>query len=110
MRQNWERVENLKKTRRVDETNELIENLQIAIIDWKREILDILYDEMFDISEINREKKIDILYDEMIIFSEVDFLKIEQIIFANVCWFKLFEFEVFEFWLIDLFWLTADLK
>ena len=30
--------------------------------------------------------------------------------FANVCCFKLFEFELFEFLLIGAFWLTADIR
>ena len=112
MRQTRKRFE---KVRMINETDKQIENLQDAIIDWKHEIFDILYDEMLDISKICRREKFDVLYDKMINFSN-HLLKIEDVNltrfdFASVCCWKFFEFDVFDFWLIDLFWLTAaDLK
>ena len=52
----------------------------------------------------------DILYNDLIDFSNKFLLKTMRIDFANMCWFTLFDFEFFEFWLIDDFWLTANMK
>ena len=52
-----------------------------------------------------------ILYNEKIDFSKQT--KVEttkRIDFASVCCWKLFDFELFELWLIDDFWLIADKK
>ena len=111
MRQTWRKSEILRKTRMIDD---LIEILTISIFELKREITSILYDRMLVISETDERKKIDISYDKMIDFSNhllrVKDMNLTRFDFANVCCWKLFEFEIFEFWLIDLLWLIANLK
>ena len=51
-----------------------------------------------------------ILYNNLIDFSNKFLLKTMRIDFANMYWFTLFDFEFFEFWLIDDFWLIANRK
>ena len=54
------------------------------------------------------QKTFEYLYKKSIDFSNKQ--KQNDIDFANVCCFNLFEFEVFEFLLIDAFWLIADFE
>ena len=102
MRQLLYKTKMSKKIRKINEWNK------------RSKMTNNLYDKMFDIFEINKREKIDVLYNKTIDFSN-HLLKIKNVNltrfdFANVyCW-KFFEFEIFEFWLIDLFWLIANLK
>ena len=82
-------------------------------------MMSILYDKMLDIFAINeinkRRENVDVLYNKMIDFSnhllKIKDMNLKRFDFANVCCWKRFEFDVFKFWLIDLFWLiTTDLK
>ena len=94
----------MKKTLKTNEKNEQIENLQ-------RKIQIDLYDETFDIFEINKRKNVDVLYDKTIDFSNYLLrMNLTRFDFANMNWRKFFDFDVFEFWLIDVFWLIANLK
>ena len=103
MRQTWksrdENRENNEKERNWrEELSRIYEISKISfskhlIIELKQKMPDILYDEMNDFS--NRVE------------AEAKAMRMN---FANVCCWKLFDFELFKFWLIDIFWLTADMK
>ena len=98
MRQLWHETKMSKKVRKIDERY------------TRSETTNILYNKMFHISETDeinkRRENVDVLYNKMIDFSN-HLLKIMRFDFANVCCWKFFEFRVFEFWLIEKFWLIA---
>ena len=103
MQQTWFENENRKNDENVNENvnrNHANEN----------------FDENFDCKNENfdckkMKKMFDFLYDEMIDFSDkIETKQQSDIDFANVCYWKLFEFELFKFWLIDVFWLIANRK
>ena len=57
-----------------------------------------------------KQKMSNILYNEMNDFLNRIETKTVRVNFASVCCWKFFDFEFFRLWLIDIFWLTANIK